>query len=67
MELQESSGQRNVELEKLLASAIEERNLARDNMLEFNDQEEELYQKLCESDRIQQEQHNWLMQLIGNI
>jgi Microtubule binding len=66
-ELREKIEKKNNDLEHHLQETLEERDLARDNMLGFNDREEELYHKLRESDRIRREQHNRLMQLMGNI
>lgn len=54
-------------LEKTLKLTLEERDMARNNMLGFNEREEDLYLKLRESDRIRREMHSRIMQLMGNI
>ena len=58
---------KNHELEILLQETIKERDMARENMLGFDEREAVLYNKLREGDRIRREQHSRLMQLMGNI
>ena len=58
---------RIIELEKSLKNALEERDDARSRMESFDMREEDLFQKLRESDRIRRDLHNRVMQLSGNI
>lgn len=55
------------ELEVQLKETRKERDYAQSRMATFNDREEELFNKLRESDRVRRSLHNRVMQLSGNI